>query len=323
MMAERALSEFSNLAAEGMTRRHWLGFFALCLLSASAWLAEAARPSLMPASSRKCLHYLVIAFTVGIFGGRKFACSRFRPTPVARLAIASVCLFGIPAVLIEPTRSGVSEGTIAALFALLPVAIVLLVPHFDLGGRVDSATTGQLAPALIGLAGTLLLLPFALPASFREARLYAVVVLAVLIAATASVWMYRLLVEVGVVEAVVISTTANATFLFAASLASNAMGGSSWGGQWSWNAVGVEASQAVCLDLPQIALLLWLMREVAPQRLAARALVIPLLTLLEGYALLRPEISARSVCGAALLIFGAGRLLSGRQRDEEPGLMLR
>lgn len=321
-MAEQASFQTGIPEFRGLTRRQWPGFFALCFLGASAWLIEGAWPSLMPAASRECLHYLVLASAVGIFGSRKIARSGFR-APFVKLAVASVGLFGVPAALIERARSGVSEATIAALFALLPVAVVLLAPHFDFSARVDYAPARMLAPALVGLAGTLLLVPFALPASFREARLYAVVVIAVLVAASSSVWMYRLLIEVSLVEAVVICGIANAIFLLAVSLVSNVMGGSGGGGEWSWNAVAVEALKAVCLDLPQIALLLWLMREVAPERLAARALVIPLLTVLEGYALLRPEISLRSVAGVALLIYSAWRLLTSRQHDEEPGLMLR
>ena len=112
-------------------------------------------------------------------------------------------------------------------------------------------------------------------------------------------------------------------FLLVVSLASSAFGAANSGSEWSWSAFGVEALKALCLDLPQIVLLLWLMREVAPERLSARALVIPLLTVLEGYALVRPEISVRSIGGAALLLYGAWRLLMGGQRDEEPALMLR
>lgn len=321
-MAEAALSEAHNITAGRMTRRRWLGFLALCLLGSSAWLVEGAWPSLMPTASRECLHYLAITFAVGIFGWKKIAHSKFRSTPITKLAAASICLFGIPAALIESARSGVSEATIAASFALLPVLIVLLVPHFDLRERVDSATS-LLSPALIGLAGILLLLPFALPASLREARLYAVVVIAVLVAASASVWMYRLLFEVSVIEATVICSVANATILLAFALARIAINGTSWAAEWSWNALSVEVLKAVCLDMPQVILLLWLMRDVEPERLAARVLVIPLLTVLEGYALLRPEVSLRSVVGAVLLLFGSWRLLSGSERDEEPGLMLR
>lgn len=306
-----------------MARRQWLGFFALCLLGASTWPVEGAWPSLMPAASRECLHDLIIAFAVGVFGWRRIAFNEIQTRLLAKLALASVCLLGMPAALIESARSGVSEGTIAALFAMLPVAVVLLVSRFDFAGRAEPGTTRMLAPAIIGLTGTLLLLPFALPASFREASLYALVVLAVLVAASASVWMYRLLLGADVVEAVVICCVANAMFLLVVSLASIAIGGASWGGAWSWNTVGVEALKAVCIDLPQIILLLWLMREVAPERLAARALVVPILTVLEGYALLRPEISVRPVCGAALLIYGAWRLLTSSGREEEPGLMLR
>jgi len=290
---------------------------------ASGWLVEGAWPSVLPATYRECLHDLIIAFVVGIFGWKKIAHSQFSARSLAKFAVASFGLFGVPTALVESARSGVSEGTIAGLFALLPLAVVSFVPHFDFGRRSESGANRLLIPALIGLAGALFLLPFALPASLREARLDAVVVLAVLIAASASVWLFRLLLDVGVVEAVVTCCVANAMFLLVVSLASSAFGAANSGSEWSWSAFGVEALKALCLDLPQIVLLLWLMREVAPERLSARALVIPLLTVLEGYALVRPEISVRSIGGAALLLYGAWRLLMGGQRDEEPALMLR
>jgi drug/metabolite transporter (DMT)-like permease len=70
-------------------------------------------------------------------------------------------------------------------------------------------------------------------------------------------------------------------------------------------------------------LLVWLMRDVAPTRFAARYLVVPLLTVMEGYVLLRPGFSVRAVAGGALMVFGAWRLLTASQREGEPGLVLR
>jgi hypothetical protein len=98
--------------------------------------------------------------------------------------------------------------------------------------------------------------------------------------------------------------------------------GAGLAGYWSWSAFAIEAATAILFDLPQMVLLLWLMRGVAPERLAARTLVIPLLTVLEGYALLRPTVTAKSACGAALVIAGAWRLMTVSPREEEPSLVL-
>ena len=307
-----------------LTRPQWCGFLALCLLSASAWLVDGAWPSLLPAAERRGLHDGVIALVVGGVGWKVIAWETLCSRPWTKLALASIGLLGLPAALVEAAGAGVSDVTAAALFALLPVAVVVLVANFD-SRRTASAGTGQLlAPALVGLAGTLLLLSFALPDSGRQAWLYTVIMLAVVLAAIASVWMYRLLAEFTLAEAVVICSSANALLAFASFLLMNlaVRGAPSWAEPLTWRTFGVEAATAILFNLPQIGLLLWLMRMVAPVRLAARTFVIPLLTVLEGYALLRPPVTARSLCGVALLIAGAWRLMTVRPREEEPTLVL-
>jgi drug/metabolite transporter (DMT)-like permease len=233
-----------------------------------------------------------------------------------------VCLLGLPAVLVDASSGGVSDVNVAATFALLPVAVVLLVAQLD---SERAGTMRMLAPALIGLAGMMFLLPVVLPSTLREDGLEAVVVLAVAIAAGASVWMYRLLAQFALVEAATICALANTVF-FALALVlmgvfSDARVGPAVAGGWSWKLLAIEVAKTV-FDLPQLALLLWLMRGLEPVRLAVRALAIPLLTVVEGYAMLRPRISAREIGGAALLVAGAWWLMTARQ-GEEPGLMLR
>jgi hypothetical protein len=308
----------------GLTGRQWIGFFVLCLLGASGWLVEGAWPSLLPVAAQDCMHDVAIGLAVGVFGWKKIARGDLGGRSWAKLAIASVCLLGLPTVLIEWARSGVSDGTVAGLFALLPIAVVLVMPQFNLGMEVENGVGRLLAPALIGLAGALLLVPFALPDSLRSAGMDAVVVLAVVTAASASVWMYRLLHEFAVIEAVLICCFANAALLMVVFLGSSLMAGSGEAlrMEWSWRAAGVEMVKAACFDLPQVWLLLWLMRAVSPVRLSVRALLVPLLTVAEGEAMMRPGIAARTLVGAVLLVLGAWRLMAGGEQ-EEPGLMLR
>jgi len=304
-----------------LTKPQWLGFFALCLLGASAWLVDSAWPSTLPGAEREGLHDLVIALVLCAVGWRQLVSANFRARPWLKLALASVCLLGVPAMVVGSTLGDGSGVVAAALFALLPVMVVVIVSY--VGGAESSRTMRLLLPALIGLGGMLLLLPFAEPGSWRQAGLEAAVVAGVLVAAAASVWMYRLLPGFTVIEAALICSLANAVFsavvLMASSVAARAVVSSGWGG---WHALAIEAATAIFLGLPQVLLLVWLLREVAPARFAARYLVIPLLTVIEGYALLRPPIGWREIGGAALVIFAAWRLLTASQPDEEPGLML-
>lgn len=300
-----------------MTGAKWVGFVALCAMGGSGWLVEGAWPSVLPVAVRECVHQVAVAAVVGGFAWRGFARGRGRVW--VRLAAASVCLLGVPAAMVEAARGGVAEVAIAQLFALGPVAVVVAA---GVAGRGEGVGR-LLAPAVAGLAGVLLMLGFALPGTWRGARLEGVVVLAVVVAAGASVGMYRLLAGVRVSEAVVVGCAANAVFWLAVMGATAWESGVGWVGDLSWSGLGRECAKAVLFALPQIMLLLWLMREVAPARLAARWLVAPLITVAEGYVLLRPEVTARTVAGAALAAFGAWRLMASGGSDEEPGLVLR
>jgi hypothetical protein len=135
------------------------------------------------------------------------------------------------------------------------------------------------------------------------------------------VWMYSLLASFSTIAAIAIFCTANALFSGGLLLASTPIAKQTWSGTWS--GLGVETAKAVLFDLPQIVLLVWLMRDVAPARLAARTLVVPLLTVVEGYALLRPEITARSLAAVGLLVLGVCWLMTARETEEGPRLMLR
>ena len=77
------------------------------------------------------------------------------------------------------------------------------------------------------------------------------------------------------------------------------------------------------VDVVEVLLIVWLLRETPPVRFAARYFVIPLLTVLESYVLMRPEWTVRMGCGTALLAVGAGLLLFLKAGEEETALSLR
>jgi drug/metabolite transporter (DMT)-like permease len=309
-----------------LTRAQWLGFFALCLLSSSAWLVDARWPSDLPAAPRQGLHDLLIGLALGLVAWSKAARSEPRGRQRIKLAVASVLLLGVPATIAQAALSGVSEVSIAASFAMLPVAVVVLVSYVGRGNVEGQGTSELLAPAVIGFGGTLLLLPVEVPSASREVICEVAVVFAVLIAASASVWMYRLLGGFAVVEAAAVCCLVNAVFFLGVMLVSGLTGGAEgfggWGGVWNWKGFAAEAGAALLFDLPQVVLLLWLMREVEPARFAARYLAIPLFTVIEGYVLLHPEVTLRAAVGAGLLVFGAWRLMTVNQHNEEPPRML-
>ncbi|MEO6807413.1 MAG: hypothetical protein ABI286_13155 [Edaphobacter sp.] len=77
------------------------------------------------------------------------------------------------------------------------------------------------------------------------------------------------------------------------------------------------------VDVVEVLLIVWLLREMSPVRFAARYLLIPLLTVLESYVLMRPAWSLRMGFGTVLLAVGVGMLLFWKATEEETGLSLR
>jgi hypothetical protein len=144
----------------------------------------------------------------------------------------------------------------------------------------------------------------------------ALVCVAVVIAGLANVWLYRLLNGVRLVDAIAVAGLANAMFL----LACSGVGGDF---VWRWSGVASMLSLSSLMDGVEVALLVWLLREMSPVRFASRYLAIPLITILESYVLIRPEFTVRMGFGTALLAMGVGVMLFWKAGEEETVLSLR
>jgi hypothetical protein len=92
-----------------------------------------------------------------------------------------------------------------------------------------------------------------------------------------------------------------------------------------WRVGGLSSVISIgsLVDVVEVLLIVWLLREMPPVRFAARYLVIPLLTVLESFVVMRPEWTVRMGFGTVLLAAGAGLLLFLKTGDEETMLSLR
>ena len=129
----------------------------------------------------------------------------------------------------------------------------------------------------------------------------------------ASVWIYQLLQEFAMVEGFAIVCLSNAVFFAACGL----FFGESWSGDLSLISIS-----SLCY-LIELLLLVWLLREMSPVRLAARYLVVPLFAVLEGFVIFRPAFTLRMGAGLILLIGGAGHILFSRGSDPDSVLSIR
>ena len=292
----------------------WTAFAALCLLSGTSWvIPDSANP--LPLLEQQGILFGVIGLIAVLIAGRRLwfgvAGGRW-----VRLAAVSVMFFGLPMVVGEYGRGSVSTITRSALFAMVPVVVVMVV------ASAADTTEGQecrarrfLVPALVGLGGLLLLLPLEVSGSIRGRVMLALVCAAVVFAGLASVWLYRLMREFNFVEAVAIAGVANALFLLGWSVVRGDV-------VWRLSALAPVVSVTSLVDLVEILLIVWLLRTMSPIRFAARYLAIPLLTILESYVLMRPEWTVRMVSGTVLLAVGAGVLLFWKADAEETMLSL-
>jgi hypothetical protein len=239
---------------------------------------------------------------------------RSRELQWVRSAAAAVGFFGVPIVVGEYVRGSVPGISRSALFAMVPVVVVLAVAAGD--RREGEVARRLLVPALTGLSGLLLLLRLEFSGSVRGLLMLVLVCVAVVLVGLASVWLHRLLRGVRFAEAIAMVGLANGFVLLGWSIVREDV-------VWRWGGLGSIVSITSLVDVAEVVLIVWLLREMLPVRFAARYLVIPLLTILESYALMRPDWTVRMGFGTLLLAAGGGALLFWKAGDEETVLSLR
>ncbi|MDW5264351.1 MULTISPECIES: DMT family transporter [Acidobacteriaceae] len=288
----------------------WFVFFALCLLLSSSWLLPAGTTDESPITQQACFYSLV--GLIALIPAYRRVRARLQWRACLRVAAVSILLLGVPAVLGEWARNGISDINRAALFALVPFVVVMVA-----AARESEPSVRRFSiPTLIGFGGVLLLLPFSFPTSPRGQIIFGVLLVAIALVGFASESLYRLLRGFGMIEALAVVALSNAVFLIACHLV-NLPSAESWSG------VSSLLSIHSLYNLVELLLLVWLVREMSPVRLAARYLIVPLFTVLEGFAFLHPPLTVRMAAGLALLIAGAAYLLLSRGWDSDAVLSIR
>jgi drug/metabolite transporter (DMT)-like permease len=225
------------------------------------------------------------------------------------LAVASLMMFALPSLLLARATEYSPETNVTVIFALVPV-VVVVVWAATLSNQRGIAL---LLPALVGAAGVLFVLPFEAPASARGWESLAETILATILVAWACVAMHRQLRQRSCAGALIVGGSVNAIVLLAWSV----LRGQPWSG---WN---LQAVVATGISAIVFALTVWLVAAIAPVRFAAKFMLVPLLTILEGVVLLRPDFTARLVAGVVLLLGGTAWLLSSGEAVDEEVLSLR
>ncbi len=289
-----------------MRRRVWIGFGVLCLLAGSRWLVEAAAPSMLAPGPRAALHGFLLAAVLGVTvlvrqGHVHRMVREERGLRLPRVAGLGALTFAVPGAVVAGASGRVAGLTEELVFLLLPVAVVFVASQ-SAGFGAGEDTGRLLGPALAGLAGAALLVPFTLPASVVGDFWLAGLVLAVVLAGCAAVRLHAEIGGMGVLRASVAIAAAGALV---------AAAGRGWGsmdglGARDW---GLEAAKALLLDGPVLLSSVWCVRELTPVRFSARVLVVLLVAIAESFAAAQPRGTWTMAAGAALMAGGAGWLL--------------
>ena len=287
-----------------MTRRVWFGFALLCVLSGSGWALDDVAPGLLHGLLRVAVHDGVLAVVFGtasLLGARQAARGwRFW----GKVGLGAVLIFAVPQILFAAAGGHVAGTTELLIFLLVPAVVVFVVAQQADSRGANENPLRPLAPALAGLGGAALMLPFDWPASLAGRLWVMAVVASAVLVGVAAVRLHTLLRGVGVWRGA-------AVIFGASSIAVAAFCWVDWSGNPGWSggiAVG-EVVRLIVVEAPILLLTVWLLREMAPVRFSARALLVPLVMIVEGYVVERPSVGWTTALGVVLLAGGAVGLL--------------
>jgi len=278
-----------------MNRIAWLIFLVFCVLSSGAWLIPApTEPD--AALEQYAILYLIIALVLLPLQRRpRWPMDQWRQW--LWLSVLGIALLGLPAILAELVIGSISPFTVSAIFALLPIPVILVLAQQDSTAGQTRDVRRFFAPSLIATTGLLFLIPTDIPHSTRGIYLLPITCLCLIVVAIASVRIYNPLQRYTVPQALSIILFTNGCFLLAASAIA---------GHLSADNLHPSAllSLSNALYLAVNILLIVLFRSLAPLLLSTRYLLIPLLSILQGIVLLRPQFTLQMGCGLLLMIVG-------------------
>lgn len=278
-----------------MKRSTWFLFVAFCGLSSSVWLITPPEASTLQPIAQDGLAYLLAAIVAA-------TTVRSRKPPLASigaLSSLSACLFAAPIILLDLVPHHVPSTTLVALFAFVPAVIAIVLE--------TSRASGLLEPSLAGFAGALFLLPVELPESSSGWMGAAFVFGIVILVGVTSVWTYarfQALDEGDRRLGTVAVCLVNALVLLLYAVARNGI------------PAGRPSPSGLAIETASVLLLVVLVSSMPPVLLSTRFFVVPLLTAVSSYLLMRPELNLRIGLGALLLAGGVVFLLRwGNRKD--------
>jgi hypothetical protein len=271
---------------------------ALLLAASMRWLVTDAHPEDGSTLVSQTLGCAWAAVLLWIFGGRKGSASPWRSL------LAGALFLGGPQMALLVRAPLVDASALTMALALTPVVIAVAVAAMS--GRQDEELVGRLWPGLAAVAGLLLVL--ATP-TLSNLRSDAVLVLAPLATGIgAALFCAGELRSAGMGEGGRWALTGAVTVFFAATAV-----------EWAIAGRPEIVPLAVAWDGMLALLSVLTLKAVGETRWAAQFVLLPLIVLLEGIVLVRPEMTWRWAGGLALLAAASVYLLLPRPEPGDSG----
>jgi drug/metabolite transporter (DMT)-like permease len=291
-------------------RTVWLEFAALCILSGSTWMIDQSFPQVLSGPVRVAVQDGVLALIFAIATRVQGVQVWLSPKQWLELALAGAGLLAVPSIVSAGASGVVSDFDGILCYTLVPAIVVFLAGQSSLGFGGEESPLRLLVPALAGVGGAALILPSNIPYTLAGKVWLVALIASAAISAYAAIRLHRVLAGASLLQQCAILCAAAsvlaAIFYHVDYAPIDSVTGS---------ALTVEALRTLFLDGPLLLLFVYLLREMPPIGISTRMLLIPLITIVESYAIERPSVAWTTYAGVVLMGASAFILL----RAEEPG----
>ena len=184
--------------------RVWVGFAAYCLLAGSRWLVDATVPPPLPGMLRVGVHFFVVVVVCLVCWAVTREAIRWRV--LGWIGVLAGTIFLLPDAVTEAGSGSLSGLSAALSFTLVPVVVVFAVAQQSFEFGVGDDPRRLLGPALGGVFGAAVLIPFTAPVSVAGKLWLAGLIGSVVLAGLAAVRMHEVLRRVPLIGAAAVAS---------------------------------------------------------------------------------------------------------------------
>ncbi len=291
-----------------MRGKVWFGLALLCLLAGSEWIADLVVPRFLPALLGLSVRCGFVAVVAAALGWRRRG--RWGDW---RILSWGVCLLVPLPLVYAGAGASVSFLTKLLVGAFVPVAVVFLRAQDEQGFGVERGQFGLLVPALAGFGGSALVIAYVVPVSAIGRVWLLLIFVASLATGVGVVRLHEVLRGVEFWRGV--GTVTGGVAVVA--------GGLCWVGWQPWvvdgRGLALGLGRLVLVDGPVLVLTVWLVREMEPVGFAARYLLVPLVTVVESYVVVRAGGDWTMGLGVMLMAGASWMLLREKAAGQDAG----